>query len=103
MDANHLSRVFHITTGHTVTIDALTIANGLADGTSFPGNSGGGIYNDHSTLTVSNCTLAEPGQQHSHAHVEANDEIEFVFERGARFKNPFSASNRPRIRWLSPE
>src|SRR5437667_2622861 len=32
VDANRLSRVFFITSGHTVTIDGLTIANGSATG-----------------------------------------------------------------------
>ena len=57
VDANHLSRVFDITPGHTVTIDGLAIVNGDAS-FQFPGNSGGGIFNDHSTLTVSNCTFS---------------------------------------------
>jgi len=57
VDANHLSRVFHVTPGHTVTIDGLSIVNGSLFGL-FPASAGGGIYNDHSSLTVSNCTLS---------------------------------------------
>jgi polymorphic membrane protein len=38
--------VFHVMSGHTVTIEGLTVSNGY-----------GGIYNDHATLTVSNCTV----------------------------------------------
>jgi uncharacterized repeat protein (TIGR01451 family) len=57
VDANHLSRVFHITPGHTVTINGLTIANGLASGTS-PADLGGGIYNDHSNLALNNSTIS---------------------------------------------
>ncbi len=49
---NYLSRVFHITNAVTVSISGLTITNGLADD-----RGGGGILNDHSTLTVSNCTI----------------------------------------------
>jgi len=48
--------VFHISSGETVTISGLTITNGHASGT-FPGNSGGGIYNDHAMLTLDNCTI----------------------------------------------
>src|SRR6266542_4329682 len=51
IDGNAISRVFYIASGKTVSISGLTIANGSAD-------LGGGIYNDHSTLTVSSCTLS---------------------------------------------
>ena len=44
-------RVFHVTSGHTVTIEGLSISNGNVV-------SGGGIYNDHSALTVRGCTLS---------------------------------------------
>jgi len=47
-----LNRVFHITNAVTVSISGLTITNGLADD-----RGGAGILNDHSTLTVSNCTI----------------------------------------------
>ena len=57
VDGNAASRVFNITNAVTVSISSLTITNGLAGGT-FPAENGGGIYNDHSTLTVSNCTLS---------------------------------------------
>ena len=53
VNGNAASRVFHISSGKTVTISGLTITNGL-DVTS----GGGGIYNDHTTLTVSNCTVS---------------------------------------------
>ena len=52
VDGNHASRVFRVGIGVTATISGLTVTNGSASG-----NPGGGIYNDHSTLTVSNCTL----------------------------------------------
>ena len=56
------SRVFHISLGKTVTISDLTITQGKADlvGDFF---FGGGIYNDHSTLTLSNCTLSRNSAQ----------------------------------------
>jgi hypothetical protein len=54
VDANHASRVFYIASGKTVTISGLTITNGSATTYYF----GGGIYNDHADLTVSNCTIS---------------------------------------------
>jgi len=45
------SRVFHITNGAHVSISGLLIINGQAD------ERGAGILNDHSTLTVNNCTI----------------------------------------------
>jgi len=50
------SRV-RVQNGVITSIASLTITNGLASG-SFPTNAGGGIYNDHSVLTISNCTLS---------------------------------------------
>jgi hypothetical protein len=40
--------VFHVTPQHTVTIEGLTVSDG-----------DGGIYNDHGTLTVSNCIVRD--------------------------------------------
>ena len=54
VDGNGASRVFYIGSGRTVTIDSLTIINGNAGS----GDTGGGIYNDQATLTVTNCTLS---------------------------------------------
>jgi hypothetical protein len=49
------SRVFYISPGKTVTISGLTIFNGSAP----PADSlGGGIYNDHATLTLSSCIIS---------------------------------------------
>ncbi len=48
---NTTNRVFDIAPGLFVTISGLTITNGFDAG-------GGGIYNDHSMLTVSNCTIS---------------------------------------------
>jgi hypothetical protein len=60
ISGNNASRVFHITPGTTVTLDSLTITNGASnpDYTTYPDSAGGGIYNDHAKLTVSNCTLS---------------------------------------------
>jgi hypothetical protein len=52
VDGNANRRVFHATNGVIATIAGLTITNGNATG-----DLGGGIYNDHSTLSVSNCIL----------------------------------------------
>ena len=48
LDGNLENRVFHIGAGRIVMISGLAIRRGLA-------NSGGGIYNDHAGLTISNC------------------------------------------------
>jgi hypothetical protein len=56
VNANAKSRVFHIAPGKTVAISALTITNGYAKNQ--PVLDGGGIYNDHATLTVGNCTIS---------------------------------------------
>jgi hypothetical protein len=55
VDGNHASRVFHVARGLSAAIAGLTITNGDASGAAVP--IGGGIYNDHSMLTVSECTL----------------------------------------------
>ena len=57
VDGGHASRVFRITPHNIVTISGLTITNGRVTG-SLAQASGGGIYNDRSTLTVSNCVLS---------------------------------------------
>ena len=53
VDANHASRVFHVSEGASAVISGLSIINGSASGLY-----GGGIYNDHSTVSVINCTLS---------------------------------------------
>jgi hypothetical protein len=58
LDGNAASRVFHITNAVTASISSLTITNGTSVDPPYPLPVGGGIYNDHSTLTVSNCTLS---------------------------------------------
>ena len=47
-------RIFHVTPGHTVTMEGLTISNGFAD---MNNPSGGGVFNDQSTLTLSYCAV----------------------------------------------
>lgn len=47
-------RIFHITPGHTVTIQGITITKGYIN---FGFVAGGGIYNDHSNLTVNKCIV----------------------------------------------
>ena len=74
VDGNQRGRVFHITPGHTVIIAGLTIINGKASGP-LHGLPGGGIFNDHSTLTVSNCTIAGNSAQHGGAIINAGGSI----------------------------
>ena len=56
VDGNHASRIFWVQVGGegTAAIAGLTITNGVANATS----RGGGIFNESSTLTVSNCTIS---------------------------------------------
>jgi hypothetical protein len=58
VDGNAANRVFHIGPDIVVSISSLTITNGNVSGFNFPVCCGGGIYNDHATLTISNCTLS---------------------------------------------
>jgi hypothetical protein len=51
IDGNAKNTVFHIGSGETVTISGLTIMNGYTTA------SGGGIHNDHATLTLNNCAI----------------------------------------------
>jgi hypothetical protein len=53
VNGNAASRVFHISSGKSVTLSGVTITNGSSSY-----GSGGGILNDHATLTVSSCTLS---------------------------------------------
>jgi hypothetical protein len=57
VDGNTDSRVFHVGPGKTVTISALTILHGNANGEFFPDDSGGGVYNDHAAVTLSDCAI----------------------------------------------
>ena len=56
VDGNFTSRVFHIGSGKTVSISALTLTNGSADS-----ENGGGILNDHAILTIDSCVLLNSG------------------------------------------
>jgi hypothetical protein len=51
------NRVFYITNAVTAVISGLTISNGFPMASTFPEDSGGGIFNDHSHLTLSNCIV----------------------------------------------
>jgi hypothetical protein len=51
------NRVFHILPGLNVVIAGLTVTNGHITANSTPSDWAGGIFNDHSVLTVSNCTV----------------------------------------------
>jgi len=55
INGNATYRVFHIAPSKIVTISELTITNGNASNEPVP--DGGGIYNDHATLTLGNCTI----------------------------------------------
>jgi len=48
-----MSRIFYVSPGHAVAISGLTISGG-----SIESENGGGIVNDHSTLTISNCVIS---------------------------------------------
>ena len=54
VDGNHTSRVFHVSRWVIASIAGLSITNGNTADT----HGGGGIYNDHATLVVDNCTVA---------------------------------------------
>lgn len=58
INGNAASRVFHIGSNTVVSISSLIITNGAATGSVFPDCCAAGIYNDHATLTVSNCTVS---------------------------------------------
>jgi hypothetical protein len=51
--ANNSSRVFHVGTSNTATINGLTIADGLVSA----GGVGAGIYLENATLTLTSCVL----------------------------------------------
>jgi len=56
IDSNAKSRVFHILPNKNVTISHLAIRNGKASGV-FPDDSGAGIYIDHATAVIDDCTM----------------------------------------------
>ena len=57
VDGNGASRVFHVSSGVTAAIAGLTVTNGTGWDQDLT-NAGGGIYNDHATLALNNCTLS---------------------------------------------
>jgi uncharacterized repeat protein (TIGR01451 family) len=67
---NTTNRVFYISPSLTVTIAGLSVTNGLAD-------SGGGIMNDHSALTVSNCVISRNGAEWSGGGIYNNGVVTF--------------------------
>jgi hypothetical protein len=84
VNGNAKSRVFYIGAGRTVTIFGLTITNGITCNM-YPCYYGAGVYNDHATLTLNNCTISDnvaafgggiyiEGENGS-ASVEINDSI----------------------------
>jgi hypothetical protein len=57
VDGDATSRVFHIGPGKTVSISGLTLTNGST------GENGGGILNDHATLTMNSCAAQNSSAQ----------------------------------------
>jgi hypothetical protein len=53
-----LFRILQIGAGADVTISGLTIMNGTVNGPVIDDAAGGGIFNDHATLTLSECTVS---------------------------------------------
>ncbi len=51
-------RIFAVNNGKAVGISGLTISGGRANGTAFPGNAGGGIFNEGGTLTMTSSTIS---------------------------------------------
>ncbi|MDX2232400.1 MAG: filamentous hemagglutinin N-terminal domain-containing protein [Leptolyngbyaceae cyanobacterium bins.349] len=59
LSGNNAYRVLNITSGSTVNLDRLTIANGKVVGdVNLPDAFGGGIFNDGGNLTITNSTLS---------------------------------------------
>ena len=60
--ANNRENSYHVVTGsgtdRTAILDGFTITGGNAND-SYPNNTGGGMYNDHGSPTVANCTFSE--------------------------------------------
>jgi len=54
-DGKSKTRVFHISPSTIVTISGLTIAHGNPP---YPNDDGGGIWNDHATLALNDCTIS---------------------------------------------
>ena len=65
VDGNHASRIFHVAGGVTVALSNLTIVNGAS-------NLGGGIFNDHAYLTLSNCTVSGNSSSNSGGGIDSH-------------------------------
>jgi len=57
VDGQNNTRCFYVTSNPT--IDGLTVTNGNANGSTFPDNSGGGIYNENASPVINNCIFSE--------------------------------------------
>jgi hypothetical protein len=75
VNGNATSRVFHISAGETVSISGLTVTNGFVAS----GGQGGGVWNDHATLTLSNCTVTTNSSSGGHGGGIIND----AFDHGS--------------------
>ena len=83
VDGNAMSRVLHIGPDHTAVISGLSIINGTVPFGDLDG--GGGIYNDHASLTVNSCTVSSNfglsgggifnDGEFGHASLQFNDSI----------------------------
>jgi autotransporter-associated beta strand protein len=71
VDGNAAGRLFHITNGVTAFISGLTITNGLLRGITVI--NGGGLWNDHSALTLSNCAVTSNGNTNGYGAGIYND------------------------------
>ena len=63
--SNTANRVFHIGSGNTVSISGLTIIAG-----NFRSGNGGGILNDHATLTLSDCAVNVQRRRSGRRHLQ---------------------------------
>jgi uncharacterized repeat protein (TIGR02543 family) len=66
-------RIFHVVPGKTVTISGMTISNGNITGLSYPAGAGGGVYNDHSSVTLSGCAIS--GNNADYGGAAMNDSL----------------------------
>jgi parallel beta-helix repeat protein/predicted outer membrane repeat protein len=58
IDSGGINRIFNVNTGATLALHSLTLTGGNANGGSYPSDSGGAIYSDHATLSLTACTLS---------------------------------------------
>ncbi len=55
---NGFVRCFHVRSDSLVTIDGFNVIQGYAFGDTLPGNAGGGILNEYSSIMVTDCTFS---------------------------------------------